>query len=83
MTRDEWIEVKEAHKADNRQVRATKNCGGEFVLNLSVMVHLEYGVAEWLFNKAINGCADSLFKLEHSFDLYQEVINKAKEEGII
>lgn len=54
------------------------------VAHIKRMEYLSYGVQEWLVRKAMNGCRESLEKLELGYDIYAEVQLKAKEEtGIL
>jgi len=43
---------------------------------------MSFGVHEWLYNKALVGCEESLWKLEYNYNLFDEVQSKAKEEGL-
>ena len=45
--------------------------------------YMSFGVHKWLYQKALSGCKESLFKIDVSYRLYDEVINKAKEEGLL
>lgn len=49
--------------------------------HLDRVKYMSFGVHEWLYKKALNGCQDSLFKLEYHYRLFDEVQAKAKEEG--
>lgn len=53
------------------------------VAHLDRVKYMSYGVHEWLYKKALSGCEESLWKLNNSYNLYNEVKNKAKEEGHI
>lgn len=54
----------------------------KLVNHIERIKYMSFGVPEWLFKKALNGCKESLWKLEYSYNLYSEVIAKAKEEGL-
>lgn len=49
------------------------------VEHLKRVEYMSYGVHKWLYDKALEGCKESLFKLEHGYNLYTEVINKHGE----
>ena len=58
----------------------------QLVKHIDRIKYMSYDVHKWLFNKALNGCTESLFKIEYNYDLYTEVINKynsEKEKGLI
>lgn len=42
--------------------------------------YMSYGVPQWLHQKALDGCTESLWKLQYHYDLYDEVKTKRKEE---
>ena len=46
------------------------------VRHLERVEYMSYGVHKWLYEKAMNGCKESLWKLEYHYDLYTEVLNK-------
>jgi hypothetical protein len=50
------------------------------VAHIERVQFMGYGVQKWLYDKALKGCEDSLFKLEYSYRLFDEVQAKAKEE---
>lgn len=82
LTREEWQQEYERGRPDgNSSHKYSKGCGGALVAHINKLESLSFGVHQWLFNKALQGCSDSLFKLEYGYDLYSEVINKAIEEN--
>lgn len=48
--------------------------------HLDRVKYMSYGVHEWLFKKALDGCEVSLWKINYSYNLYDEVIQKRIEE---
>ncbi len=84
MSRQEWEQEYERGRPDgNSSYRYTKGCGGALVAHIEKLGCLSFGVHKWLWDKALNGCIESMDKLNYGYDLYGEVINKAKEEGFI
>ena len=55
----------------------------ELIAHLNRVKFMSFGVHEWLYEKALNGCEESLWKLEYGYNLFTEVQNKAKEEKLI
>ncbi len=51
------------------------------VAHLERVEYMSFGVHKWLFDKALNGCKESLWKLEYHYDLYTEVVNKHQEKS--
>lgn len=49
------------------------------VRHIQRVEYMSFGVHQWLYEKALKGCNDSLWKLDYGYDLYQEVINKYKD----
>ncbi len=83
MSRQEWQDAKEKNKIDSNPIYKghQKNGRKGDLANLSNLENLCYGVGKWLHEKALAGCKDSLEKIEYGYDIYSEVINKAREEG--
>jgi hypothetical protein len=54
-----------------------------WVSHLDRVKYMSFGVQKWLYDKALNGCEESLFKIDYGYNLHEEVINKAKEEKLI
>lgn len=50
------------------------------VAHINRVEYMSFGVHQWLYNKALNGCSESLWKLEYGYDLYSEVLNKHIDE---
>lgn len=50
------------------------------VAHLDRVKFMSFGVHEWLYRKALDGCTESLWKIEYGYRLYDEVLLKAREE---
>lgn len=84
LSREEWHKLREELRPDGAsQHKYFKGSGGRLVQHVERLKYLCYGVHEWLYKKACDGCEDSLFKLDYCYDTYEEVLNKAREEGKI
>jgi hypothetical protein len=81
LRRDEFNHYRELHRPDgNGQQVLTRGAFNKLKQHLTVMAWLSFDVHGWLFRKACNGDEEALFKLNHCYDLYEEVITKAMEE---
>lgn len=84
LTREEFNYYEELYHPDcASQSRYIKGRNGKLEQHLKILSWLSFGVHEWLYNKALKGCEESLFKISHSYNLYDEVLNKAKEQGLM
>lgn len=84
LDRETFERLREENKSQGSQIfKFTKSSKNEEQIRFDNLTKLNFGVHEWLHNKALNGCLDSIEKLEYFYDLYSEVLNKAKEEGLI
>lgn len=84
MSREEWMKEWELMHPDcSSQSGYSKGCQSKAVEHFNRTTYLSFGVQEWLHNKALNGCSESMHKLEYGYNTYNEVINKAKEDGLL
>lgn len=83
LSRQQWQAAREQNKIDSAPIYKghQKNGTKGNLAKISNLETLSYGVGKWLHEKALQGCEDSLFKLQYGYDTYCEVINKAREEG--
>lgn len=44
---------------------------------------MSYDVHQWLLKRALDGDEEALWKLDYGYNIYSEVISKAKEENKI
>lgn len=83
LTKDEFNHFQELFHPDcASQSRAIKGSQNKMIQHAEIMDWLSFGVHRWLYQKAVNGDNEALFKLEHGYNLYDEVILKAKEEKV-
>lgn len=84
LTREEFNHFRELFHPDcASQSRAIKGSQNKMIQHAKIMDWLSFGVHKWLYEKAMNGDKEALFKLEYSYSLYDEVILKAKEQNLL
>ncbi|QNS40160.1 hypothetical protein H0S70_07030 [Chryseobacterium manosquense] len=84
LSRDEFNYFQELHHPDcASQSKAIKGSQSKMIQHSKISEWLSFGVHKWLFEKALNGDKEALFKIEHSYNLYDEVILKAKEQNLL
>jgi hypothetical protein len=84
MSRDEWNAVRESLKVQGSGIfkpNSTNICAE--VKRISDLTFIHFGVQHWLHEKAIQGDEASLELLLFGYDVYEQLIFKAKEEGLI
>ena len=74
-------ELKPAGACSSQRYNGKKDY--QLLAHLDRVEYMSFGVHNWIYNKALNGCEESLFKLNYGYRLFDEVQNKAKEEGLI
>ena len=81
LSRDEFLFLIDELKP-NGACSSHKFTGVDYawVRHLERVEIMSFGVHQWIFNKALLGCEESLWKLNYGYNLYNEVIAKAKEE---
>jgi hypothetical protein len=84
LSREEFNHFSELHHPDGMP-KSKYNGKKDYQLmkRLDILQWLGFGVQKWLYQKALSGDKEALYKIEFHYDLYEEVINKAKEEGKI
>jgi len=84
LSREEFSYFKELYHPDcASQSKFIKGGQGRLIQHLEILKWLSFGVQEWLHKKALEGDEESLYKLEYGYDLYNEVLIKAKEEKVL
>lgn len=84
LTREEFNHFKELFHPDcASQSRAIKGSQKKMIQHAKIMNWLSFDVHNWLHQKVVNGDKEALFKLEYSYNLYNEVILKAKEQNLL
>ena len=84
MTREEWNEEREKTKIKHGQKNLTKNSKNEEVARMQKLEFLLYGIGEWIYKKACKGDLNAIELLNNpTYDRYDTIIKKAKEEGNI
>lgn len=84
LTKDEFKHFSEMYHPDcASQSRAIKGSQNKMIQHAKIMDWLSFGVHKWLYQKALNGDKEILFKLEHCYNLYDEVVLKAKEQNLL
>ena len=84
LSRQEFKYFNELYKSQGSGLfRATKGCFNNLQKHMEMLHWLSFGVHAWLFKKALDGDEEAKFKLEHSYNLYDEVILKAKEQNLL
>lgn len=81
-SREEFYKLIDEHRSGGpcSSQRYNGKIDWKLVEHIKRVEYMSFGVQKWLYEKANNGCSESLWKLEYGYDLYQEVINKHKNE---
>ena len=82
MSREEWEAEREKCHIQHGQMNLTKASASQEIARITSLEYLCYGVGEWIYNKAFTE-EWALEALEYSYDTYEMIIKKAKEEGKI
>ena len=84
LTRKEFDYFLELNKPDGAcQHKPVKGSFNSLDNHIKILQWLQFGVQIWLYDKALAGCKESLFKLEYNYSIYDEVILKAKQQNLI
>jgi hypothetical protein len=84
LTREEFDNFQELFHPDcASQSRAIRGSQNKMMRHAEIMDWLSFDTHKWLYQKALNGDKEALFKLEYSYDLYNEVVLKAKEQNLL
>lgn len=83
MTREEFYAERDSCRPCISQSKLTASSASEAAARYKKLNHLCFGVHEWIFYLAFAGDKDARDKLEYGYDLYDEVINKAKSMRLI
>ena len=83
MSREEWKAEVEKNKVNWVQTNYTRHTASQEVRRLNRLTFLYFGVGKWLYDKACEGEEWALECIDYSYDTYNMVIKKAKEEGLL
>jgi hypothetical protein len=84
MSRTEWNEKRESLKVQGSGIfKAHRANIAAEVKRINDLIYLHFNVQHWLHERAVQGNEEALELLLFGYDVYDLVLVKAKEEGLI